>query len=100
LRGKQPVRSEPRRRCVGCGRIAPKSELLRVALAPARAGPARAVPDPAAALPGRGAYLCLDRGSALPVRDCAVRAARNRGIARTLRCAVSLDPELIESWSR
>jgi predicted RNA-binding protein YlxR (DUF448 family) len=70
-----------------------------VALAPPRAAPARAVLDPAAALPGRGAYLCLGRGSSLPARDCLLRAARNGGIARTLRCAVSLEPELIESWS-
>jgi len=86
---------------VGCGRIAPKSQLVRVALAApdASAAPVRAVLDPAAVVPGRGAYLCVAGGSALPAPACLARAARNGGIARTLRCPVSLSRELLESWS-
>jgi predicted RNA-binding protein YlxR (DUF448 family) len=91
----------PRRRCVGCGRIAPKTELLRVALArePADAR-VRAVLDHDGKLPGRGAYLCrrTDGGFApLAEPACLQRATRRGGIARALRAAVTLAPELVES---
>ncbi|HWX45386.1 MAG TPA: YlxR family protein [Solirubrobacteraceae bacterium] len=89
----------PRRRCVGCGRIAPKSELLRLAAVPeAGRRTRRAVIDPTCALPGRGAYLCRAPGlQARPKSDCLELAERQRGIARTLRCAVTLGPEFVES---
>lgn len=100
----------PRRRCVGCGRIAPKSELLRIAAtaqsAPGESGRARgrAVVDRDGTMPGRGAYLCRaagqDRGAGLPDRACLERAVRRGGIARTLRAAVTLDPKLVELVSR
>jgi predicted RNA-binding protein YlxR (DUF448 family) len=97
----------PRRRCVGCGRIAPKSELLRIAVADHRSasvggGPARrAIADRDGTMPGRGAYLCRG-GYANPEADlvdpaCLERAARRGGIARALRAAVTLDPKLVES---
>jgi predicted RNA-binding protein YlxR (DUF448 family) len=54
--------------------------------------------DPAGTLPGRGAYLCRAEGAgAAPRPECVQLAARRRGLARTLRCAVTLDPELVES---
>jgi predicted RNA-binding protein YlxR (DUF448 family) len=87
----------PRRRCVGCGRIAPKSELVRLAVS--RVGEARGalvVRDRAGTMPGRGAYLCRDSGSTLPLRACTARAIRRGGIARALRASVTLDPEIIE----
>jgi predicted RNA-binding protein YlxR (DUF448 family) len=87
----------PRRRCVGCGRIAPKSDLVRIALV--RDGRMRAVIDPAGTLPGRGAYLCRI-GDGEPNADCLRRAERSRGIARTLRSAVTLERELVESTKR
>ncbi len=96
----------PRRRCVGCGRIAPKSELLRIAVArdgspPERAGlhhTRRAVIDFAGTLPGRGAYLCkAGLAETTPNPDCLRLAERRRGIARALRRPVTLDPELVES---
>jgi predicted RNA-binding protein YlxR (DUF448 family) len=100
----------PRRRCVGCGRIAPKSELLRIAVSDqrsARAGePAAriAVADCDATMPGRGAYLCRaaapDTGAGLAARACLERATRRGGIARALRAAVTLDPKLVESVGR
>ncbi|MGO9248545.1 MAG: YlxR family protein [Solirubrobacteraceae bacterium] len=94
-----------RRRCVGCGRSAPKSELVRIALDPA-AGEGRArntVLDRDARMPGRGAYLCRDRGSDSPTQpaaDCLEPALKRGGIARALRCAVTLPAELVESVGR
>jgi predicted RNA-binding protein YlxR (DUF448 family) len=86
----------PRRRCVGCGRIAPKSELLRIALTDRRSR--RAVIDLAGMLPGRGAYLCkADAAATTPNAECLRLAERRRGIARALRCPVTLDPEPVES---
>jgi predicted RNA-binding protein YlxR (DUF448 family) len=55
----------------------------------------RAVIDTGGTLPGRGAYLC--RAGAIPNPDCLRLAERRRGIARTLRCAVTIDPKLVES---
>jgi predicted RNA-binding protein YlxR (DUF448 family) len=95
----------PRRRCVGCGRIAPKSELLRIAVADhARTGgraaaSRRAIADRDGTMPGRGAYLCRGADPELPAADCLARATRRGGIARALRTAVTLDPKLVESVS-
>lgn len=90
----------PRRRCVGCGRIAPKSELLRIAAAPAdaaaRARPRRAVADREARMPGRGAYLCIGEQPGVPAGECLASATRRGGIARALRCSVTVDPKLVE----
>jgi predicted RNA-binding protein YlxR (DUF448 family) len=83
----------PRRRCVGCGRTAPKAELLRLAVArdagvrPAR----RAVLDLSATLPGRGAYLCRATDRTIPDEHCLQLAVRRDSIARTLRRSVTLD---------
>jgi predicted RNA-binding protein YlxR (DUF448 family) len=60
----------------------------------------RAVIDPAGTLPGRGAYLCrrAEAGAvAAPNPDCLSLAVSRRGIARALRCAVAVDPKLVES---
>jgi predicted RNA-binding protein YlxR (DUF448 family) len=87
----------PRRRCVGCGRIAPKSELLRIAAAAdAAARSRRAVADRDATMPGRGAYLCVGESPGLPSGDCLALAMRRGGIARALRCSVTVDPKLVE----
>jgi uncharacterized protein len=88
----------PRRRCVGCGRIAPKSELLRIAAARDDGGRSRrAVIDRAGTLPGRGAYLCkAGAAGRTPNPECLRLAERRRGIARALRSAVTLDTELVE----
>ncbi len=90
----------PRRRCVGCGRIAPKSELLRVAaLADGEGSSRRAVLDRAGTMPGRGAYLCEGPAAGEPVASCVRLATRRGGIARALRCRVTIDRELVESVS-
>jgi predicted RNA-binding protein YlxR (DUF448 family) len=88
----------PRRRCVGCGRIAPKSELLRVALARAPRG-AYAAYDATRTMPGRGAYLCAGTRASQPARECLALATRRGAFARALRCAVTIDPKLVESIS-
>jgi len=86
---------------VGCGRIAPKPELLRLAALSDAEGVGRiAVPDPQARMPGRGAYLCRGADPELPARECLARAMRRGGIARALRSAVTLDAKLVESVSR
>lgn len=93
----------PRRRCVGCGRIAPKSELLRLAATAHGAASEQdartrcAVADHAATMPGRGAYLCLGSDPQLPVAECLTRAIQRGGIARALRSRVTVDPKLVES---
>ena len=68
----------PIRSCVGCGRKAPQSELLRFA-APA----GTLFPDPGGRLPGRGAYTC--RSAA-----CFERARARRAFGRTLRRPVEV----------
>jgi uncharacterized protein len=91
----------PRRRCVGCGRVAPKSELMRlVAVREGAAGPALAVYDHGGTMPGRGAYLCRGERSAEPRSDCLAQAARRGAIGRALRCSVTVAPEGLESVSQ
>jgi len=69
---------------VGCGRIAPKPGLRRIALSGGRV-----VTDPAAALPGRGAYVCD--------ASCAEAALRRRALPRAFRRAVVIPTDLLES---
>lgn len=96
----------PRRRCVGCGRIAPKSELLRIAAVEMDdAAPARAVLDVAKRMPGRGAYLCRGALATQPAQDCLAHATRRGGIARALRRSIPgglalNDVKLVESGTR
>jgi predicted RNA-binding protein YlxR (DUF448 family) len=70
---------------VGCGRIAPKAELRRLALS----GGDSVVADPATHLPGRGAYVCG--------RECAQEAVRRRALGRAFRRSVSVPSDLVES---
>jgi hypothetical protein len=59
---KQP--REPERRCIGCGSVRGKSELVRLALEDGRVK--GSMDD------GRGAYLCRDM-------ECVQRALKNKG---------------------
>jgi uncharacterized protein len=74
------VSGEPTRTCLGCGRKAPQSELLRFAAVDGVLRPGRT-------LPGRGAYTCLR----LP---CFERAVATRGFSRVLRQTVKIEPKL------
>ncbi len=85
----------PQRRCVGCGRVAPKPTLARLALAPV-AGPGRrtAVLDRAQHLPGRGAYVCRDAAGGGLSAPCLRQALRRGGLSRALRATVAIADEL------
>jgi len=81
---------------VGCGRTAPKDELLRIA-----ACGRVAVLDPPARLPGRGAYLCRAGADGdVPAPACLERAVKRRALPRALRAPVSLEDKLVESVAR
>lgn len=64
--------TRPRRTCVGCRTTRFKDELLRLAATP---DGVRA--DPAARLPGRGAYVC-------PTTACIETAAHRNAVRRAL----------------
>jgi uncharacterized protein len=72
------VSGVPIRTCVGCGRKAPKDELVRFA---APTGVLEL--DPAGSITGRGAYTCSRTA-------CFERAASGRAFARTLRRTVTV----------
>ena len=75
--------SPAHRRCLGCGRVRPKPELLRLA-----AVEGRVVPDPGARLPGRGAYVCRNR-------DCAGRGLLAAPARRAFRAPVEIPDETL-----
>ena len=75
----------PIRTCTGCGRKAPKAELIRFV---ARDGAL----TPGGHAPGRGVYTCRRL-------QCFERAAANRGFARTLRTPVRVDQDLARLYT-
>ncbi len=75
----------PERTCAGCGRKAPKSELLRFV---AQEGAL----TPGAQAPGRGVYTCRRL-------QCFERAVANRGFPRTLRTPVRVEPTLARLYT-
>jgi predicted RNA-binding protein YlxR (DUF448 family) len=76
---------EPIRSCVGCGRKAPQSELLRFV---AKDGTLVS----GAGEPGRGAYTCRRL-------SCFERALARRAFNRTLRRNVRVEPELASLYT-
>jgi uncharacterized protein len=87
-RGTSSARPEPQRplrTCVGCGRRAPKDELLRFV---ARSG--ALAPGPGD--PGRGAYTCRRLA-------CFERAVSRNAFSRTLKRTVRVDPELAHLYT-
>jgi uncharacterized protein len=74
-------RHVPIRTCAGCGRRAPKRELVRLV---ARDG---VLVEAEHGAPGRGVYTCRRL-------SCFERAASRRAFARTLRATVHVDPAL------
>jgi predicted RNA-binding protein YlxR (DUF448 family) len=77
--------SGPTRTCAGCGRKAPKLELLRFV---ARDG----VLTPSANGPGRGVYTCRRLA-------CFERAATRRAFNRTLKTTIRVDPGLARLYT-
>ena len=89
------------RRCVGCGRIAPKSELMRIARRPRSAGVARrAVLDPRHDARPRRLSVCARRRLRRARRGVPGAALSGAGDRPRLRRAVTIDPKLVESMSR
>jgi predicted RNA-binding protein YlxR (DUF448 family) len=74
-------RHVPIRTCAGCGRRAPKAELVRFV---ARDG---ALTRAERGAQGRGVYTCRRL-------SCFERAAARRAFARTLKASVRVDPAL------
>ena len=67
----------PMRQCVGCGEMKPKKEMVRVIKTPEDT----IVLDTTGRQNGRGAYIC-------PVQECLQKAAKNRGLERSLKTAI------------
>jgi len=83
------ARSTPERRCLACGRRAPKADLARFVAAPAGNGRALARDD-GGRLPGRGLYVCR-------ARACFERAVARRSFRRAARLEdgeLAIDPAL------
>ena len=70
------VRKVPMRKCVGCGEMKNKKELIRVLKTPE----GEILLDAGGRKNGRGAYLC-------PSSDCLRKAERSRGLERSLGVA-------------
>ncbi len=70
-------RKMPMRKCVGCGEMKPKKELLRIL----RTEDEGIVLDTTGKKNGRGAYICYSR-------DCFQKAVKNKGLERSFKQAV------------
>ena len=74
------------RRCVGCGEMKDKKDLIRVV----RTQEGEILPDLTGRLNGRGAYICK-------VPQCLMTAVQRKGLERSLRCRV--DAKVYEDLS-
>ena len=70
-------RKVPQRKCVGCGEMIPKKELLRVL----RTQEGEFVLDMTGKMNGRGAYLC-------PSKECFKKAVKSKGLERSFKQAI------------
>ena len=77
--------ASPQRTCVGCGRRAPQSELLRFGSVDSRLTVGRTVP-------GRGAYTCRRI-------VCFERAVASRAFNRVLRRTMLVELELARHYT-
>ena len=78
------VKKIPQRKCVGCGEMKSKKELIRVVRSPE----GDISLDLTGKKAGRGAYLCADP-------ECLKKAEKGRRLERSFECAVS--PEVYAS---
>ena len=74
------VKKIPMRKCVGCGEMKNKKEMLRVLKTPENV----VVLDDTGRKNGRGAYLCFQK-------ECLEKAEKNKGIERSLKMPLSPD---------
>ena len=77
----------PMRKCVGCGEMKSKKEMMRVL----KTAENEIVLDTTGRKNGRGAYLCF-------CKECFQNAAKNRGLERSLKMAIP--KEVYESLER
>ena len=70
----------PLRKCIGCGEMKPKKELLRIVRSP----DGQVGFDPCGRLPGRGAYLC-------PQLACLQQARKAHRLEKAFDAAVPED---------
>jgi predicted RNA-binding protein YlxR (DUF448 family) len=70
----------PMRKCVGCGEMKPKKEMLRIL----RTTEEEFVLDATGKKNGRGAYLCCSL-------DCFQKAVKNKGLERSFKQAIPAD---------
>ena len=73
-------RKTPQRKCVGCGMMKSKNELVRIVKSVDEGYDL----DPSGKLPGRGAYVC-----ALP--ECVSKALKHRGFERSFKSVFPKD---------
>ena len=81
------VKKIPMRKCVGCGEMKNKKEMLRVLKTPENV----VVLDDTGRKNGRGAYLCFQK-------ECLEKAEKNKGIERSLKMPIS--PDVYESLKK
>ena len=67
----------PMRKCVGCGEMKPKKELIRVL----RTADEEFVLDATGKKNGRGAYLCCSK-------ECFQKAVKSKGLERSFKQAI------------
>ena len=77
----------PMRKCVGCGEMKSKKEMMRVL----KTAENEIVLDTTGRKNGRGAYLCF-------CKECLQNASKNRGLERSLKMAIP--KEVYESLER
>ncbi len=79
----------PLRKCIGCGEMKEKRELIRIVRSPE----GEISLDKVGRKPGRGAYLC-------PSLDCLRAARKAHRLERTFSCAVPAEiyDRLEEEW--
>lgn len=70
-------RKEPMRKCIGCGEMKSKRELIRVLKTPE----GEFLLDATGKKNGRGAYLCRDG-------ECLEKAIRGKGLERSFQMAI------------
>lgn len=80
------VKKIPMRKCVGCGEMKSKKEMLRVIKTPE----GLIELDSTGRKNGRGTYICFSK-------ECLLKAVKNRGLERSLK--ISVPKEVMEKLS-
>ncbi len=70
----------PMRKCVGCGEMKSKKELVRIIKTPEE----KVVLDATGRKNGRGAYICLNT-------ECLKQAKKAKGIERSLKIVIPIE---------